>query len=604
MVDKIEYIESHPLPPVRFPLRLKITLPYFLLLLFATITAVYIIDRLIQDTIESRFTTELVESGRLAADWLVRQEGQQLETLRLIANTEGLPAAIVHGDQNLLQRLTFPLAINASEDLVIVLNVEQDVLLMLHRPDLNSLSYTVSQGDPDIAAWQAITPILGQPDNRGDKFAGTDVVLDREFFYIGGPVYDEESQIVGAILIGKSLTNLAAQLHTELNTQAVLYDTSGEITAAAPIIPPPPLSADLASVIRKQEQNSWLRHWPQNSESYTEIISPWFVRGDQAVGLLGISQSRDLVMTTSQAARRQIWGLAALVFSLIFVLGHLLATYITRVLNQIITASKTVAHGDLNVAIHPQGKDEIEVLAQAFNNMVLGLREGDIYRDLLGRAVSPPVREQLRQTFASGEQTLEGHQTVATVLMSDLRDFTLLSEQEDPDVILAWLNEFFGRLVPIIIEHRGVVNKFDGDAILAFFGVIPDMLPATESAYLACQTALAMQEAIRILNEERQHQNLVKLTGGIGINTGVVVAGGLGTAERVHYTVIGDTVNTTARLEGFTRQFDDISIVISQNTWQALGEYRHQFRFVNLGQQHFKGKTETVTVYRLLPKSE
>ena len=128
------------------------------------------------------------------------------------------------------------------------------------------------------------------------------------------------------------------------------------------------------------------------------------------------------------------------------------------------------------------------------------------------------------------------------------------------------------------------------------------MLPAAKSAYLACQSALAMQEAIHLLNDEREQQGVVKLSGGIGINTGMVVAGGLGTTERVHYTVIGDTVNTTARLESFTRHIDDVCIVISHNTWQALGEYRQQFEFENLGPQFFKGKTEAVTVYRLLPK--
>lgn len=602
MVDKMEYMETHPLPPVRFPLRLKITLPYFLLVLFATFTAVFIIDRLIQDTIENRFTTELVETGRLAADWLVRQEGQQLESLRLLANTEGLPSAIVNRNDVLLQRLTYPLTVNTGEELVVVLSAEKDVLLMLHRPVLDTLSYTVSHGSPEIAAWEAITPILEDSDSRGDKFVGIDVVQERAYFYIGSPVYDDESKVVGAVLVGQSLTNLATQLQSELNTQAVLYNQTGEITAAASPKSPPALSADLAAEIHNQQDKSWLRHWQQDAMSYSEIIYPWFVRGDQTIGLLGIFQNRDIVVTTSQAARQQIWGLAALVFTLIYVVGHLLATYITRLLNQIVAASKTISHGDLDVIVHPKGNDEIEVLAQAFNNMVYGLREGKIYRDLLGRAVSPPVREQLRHNFASGEQTLKGHQAVATVLMSDLRDFTKLSEQENPEVILAWLNQFFGRLVPIINEHGGVVNKFDGDAILAFFGVIPEVLPAAKSAYLACQTALAMQEAIHLLNDEREQQGVVKLSGGIGINTGMVVAGGLGTTERVHYTVIGDTVNTTARLESFTRHIDDVSIVISHNTWQALGAYRQQFEFENLGQQYFKGKTEAVTVYRLLPK--
>ena len=606
MADKLEATETRPLPPVRFPLRLKITLPYFVLALLVALTAVIIIDRLIQEAIETRFTAELVESGRLAADWLVRQEEQRLETLRLIANTEGLAAAIVNQDQNQLLRLAYPITLNAGEELVIILNREQEVLLTLHQTDPTSLTYSSSQGEPDVANWQAIRSILeGQSDSRGDKFVGVEAALEREFFYIGGPVYDEEAQIVGSVLVGKSLATLATQLRTELNVQAAFYGVSGGITAVAANHRPPSLSAEQAELILQQQQaGSWLRHWRQESERYTEIVYPWFVRGDQVVGLLGIPQTRQIVSSTSQTTRWQIWGLAALVFGLIFMFGNLLASHITRLLRQIITASETVSHGDLSVAIYPQSNDEIAVLAQAFNNMVHGLREGDIYRDLLGRTVSPQVRNQLRRNFAAGQLTVNGKQTTATVLMSDVWDFTTLSEQEEPTTILTWLNEFFGRLVPIIFEYDGVVNKFDGDAILAFFGVIPDELPAAESAYLACQTAVSMLATIHELNEERQQHGLPKLRGGIGINTGLVIAGGLGAVGRLHYTVIGDTVNTTARLESFTRQFGETSIVISQDTWQALGEYRQQFELINLGQQQFKGKTEMVTVYRLLPKSE
>jgi adenylate cyclase len=148
------------------------------------------------------------------------------------------------------------------------------------------------------------------------------------------------------------------------------------------------------------------------------------------------------------------------------------------------------------LTIDTSGDDEVAVLAHAFNYMVTGLQEGFIYRDLLGRTVSPEVREQLRHAFASGNLRLEGQNVVATVLMSGIRGFTTLSEKEEPTTVLAWLNEYFGGLVPIIAQYGGVVRKFEGDTVLAFFGVLPRPLTPQESAYQACQAAVAMLERI------------------------------------------------------------------------------------------------------------
>jgi adenylate cyclase len=231
--------------------------------------------------------------------------------------------------------------------------------------------------------------------------------------------------------------------------------------------------------------------------------------------------------------------------------------------------------------------------------MVAGLQEGFIYRDLLGRTVSPEVREQLRQGFASGNLKLEGQNVTATVLMSDIRGFTTLSENEQPTNVLAWLNEYFGGLVPIISGHGGVVDKFEGDAILAFFGILPQPLSPKESAYQACRAAVDMLKRVDRLNDQRATNGQPPFVTGIGLNTGLVTAGGLGTADRLNYTVIGDAVNIAQRLESFTREFGTSAIVLSVNTAAALEERAAEFRLELLGTQSLKGKREEVTIYRL-----
>jgi adenylate cyclase len=281
------------------------------------------------------------------------------------------------------------------------------------------------------------------------------------------------------------------------------------------------------------------------------------------------------------------------------VLGYVIASRFTVSLREISAAAAQVADGNFELRVDTRGDDEVAVLAHSFNYMVSELQEGSIYRDLLGRAVSPEVREELRRAFASNDLRLDGQAMVATVMLTDISGFTTLSEKQAPTTILAWLNEYFNELVPLVTTHGGVVDKFEGDALLVFFGILPQPLTAGASAYAACRAAVAMQAAIHDLNTRRAERGHPPMLTGIGLNTGEVTAGSLGTADRLNYTIIGDVVNTTQRLESFTRTIEGCGIVISQETYTALGERRAEFDIVSLGPQRFKGKTEAVAVYHL-----
>jgi class 3 adenylate cyclase len=205
----------------------------------------------------------------------------------------------------------------------------------------------------------------------------------------------------------------------------------------------------------------------------------------------------------------------------------------------------------------------------------------------------------------SGNVRLEGQEAVATVMMSSIRGFTSFSEKADPTTVFRWLNEYFSSLVPIVIANNGVVNKIDGEAMLAFYGILPEMLSPQHSAYAACQAAMEMIATVERLNLQRVERGEPPLSPGIGITTGMVAAGGLGTSDRLHYTIIGDTVNTAQRLETLSRQLFNVpSVIISQETYQALGDYRDRFRLDSLGPYVAKGKTEQIQIYRLMPEVE
>jgi len=233
--------------------------------------------------------------------------------------------------------------------------------------------------------------------------------------------------------------------------------------------------------------------------------------------------------------------------------------------------------------------------------MVSHLKEGEIYRDLLGRTITPQVRDQLRKGLESGNLRLEGQNTVASVMITDIRGFTIIAESEAPTTVLGWLNQYWGEVVPIINAYDGVTNEFVGDSVMAFFGVLPLTLEPQESARQACMAAVDILQAIKAMNIQRLERSEPPLVTGIGINTGEVAAGGMGTADRPHYSIIGDTVNVTQRLESLTKEIGETSAIISQDTYEALGKYRHEFMFTSMGSHMFKGKSEPVKVYRLLP---
>jgi adenylate cyclase len=185
--------------------------------------------------------------------------------------------------------------------------------------------------------------------------------------------------------------------------------------------------------------------------------------------------------------------------------------------------------------------------------------------------------------------------------MADVQGFTTISEKENPSTVLNWLNELFGELVPIITSFGGVVNEFSGDAMFTFFGILPRPLDGAESAYLACRAAVEMLAAVGRINERRESRGDPLLNLGIGINTGPVTAGGLGAEDRLHYTIIGDTVNTAQRIEALAHQFGESGIMVSKQTLIALWDKRDNFNLEAQGVYIVKGKEEKLLVYRLWP---
>ncbi len=240
-----------------------------------------------------------------------------------------------------------------------------------------------------------------------------------------------------------------------------------------------------------------------------------------------------------------------------------------------------------------QGQDELSDLGIAFNEMAEGLRRKELLQDSFGRYVSPEIAEMIFQSSAG--PWLEATRHEVTVLFVDIRGYTPYAERTPPAVVIETLNQFFGLATEAIIRNGGFISKFLGDAIMAIFGA-PVQQP--DQAYRAALAALEIQSGVVELNQKRSAEGIDPIVVGIGINRGDVVAGSVGSAARMEYTVVGDAVNVASRLTAAAKGKE---ILISRTALEPAAE-RLEAKPLPLLQ--VKGKTEALEVFLLLGTKE
>ncbi|MGH2953528.1 MAG: adenylate/guanylate cyclase domain-containing protein [Solirubrobacterales bacterium] len=258
----------------------------------------------------------------------------------------------------------------------------------------------------------------------------------------------------------------------------------------------------------------------------------------------------------------------------------MLSKSILRPINDLERAVKAIEAGDYSVSIPVTTGDEFGEVAASFNSMVEGLRERERIREAFGTYLDREVAEYI---LSDGFDE-EGVEIEVSILFCDVRDFTRFAADATPQQVVAALNRLFEVIVPIIAEHGGHVDKFEGDGLLAVFGA-PE--PYLDHADRAVRAACEIAAKVNAEGEAGE------LRVGIGVNTGRVVAGAIGGAGRLNFSVIGGAVNVAARVEELTRQTED-DILITPETWTALS---HRFEAESRGKVELKGIAEPVTVY-------
>jgi len=286
--------------------------------------------------------------------------------------------------------------------------------------------------------------------------------------------------------------------------------------------------------------------------------------------------------------QRRLLQFYLLVIALSLGVVVLLARSVSDPVLKLVQRVKLIEQGDYDQVVQVRGRDEIANLASSVNNMARGLAEKEKVRDLLGKVVSPEIAEEL----LSKNIELGGEEKIITILFADIKGFTTLCETRQPAEVLTLLNTYLSRITQAIEDHHGVVDKFTGDSVMALFGA---PISRTKDADNAMHTALAVQEAMTRLNQINRDLGLTGIEAGIGVHTGLVVAGNLGSSKRLNYTVIGDAVNLAARLEGLTRIYH-VANIVSESSRDAAPSFIYR----EIDKVRVKGKNETVRIFELM----
>lgn len=306
------------------------------------------------------------------------------------------------------------------------------------------------------------------------------------------------------------------------------------------------------------------------------------------VATLGVDiNAADIHTRLDELIKFGIYGLAASLI-LALLIAFFLSKRVTLSLDHLCGTVKEIGAGNLEAHADLVTEDEFGVLSDAINDMTKGLQERARLKTSFARYVSHHVMEKILDSDTPLK--LEGERRKVTILFSDIRRFTQLSETLPPESIVQLLNEYFEGMIEVIFSHMGTLDKFIGDGIMVEFGAPLDDGKQEEHAVRA---AIAMQKELAKLRKKWVSENKPPFEMGIGIHTGEAVLGNIGSERRIEYTAIGDAVNVAARLEQATKILQT-PILISETTYLGCKDL---FPFKDLGSMALPGRKEQINVY-------
>jgi class 3 adenylate cyclase len=607
-------VEKDSEPKFRFGLRWKIVFPFITLALLLIAGLTFLLVRQRSEADEIRFLRQLRDSGQQVVDEVVRVESRLLEIERAIANTEGVPEAVALSDAETLRSRILQTAINSDADVAAVLDREGTSLLALRKstPGAAPSDLLALRGEGYYREWEAVQRLLQLQDEQvgndeiGEKQAGMEVIRIGEEAYsvvfVGGPLYDEQGTVLGAVLVGMYLENLLDQLADIAGAHVSVYDPdTGQLvntdlelqgieTSRLALSP-----LDIEAGYEPESGPTPYRTFQLAGQTYGEVLSPFRVRNQSVeLGLFGISllggdfETGIAAESDEQLRNMVLFGGLALV--LILGTGLVVSNWVTRPIEELTEAARDTMLLPTQRPVPETRRDEIGALAKTLYRMVDGIHSQG----------GKPITESIgRRTLAGSQAAAQGQMVKVSVMHMYLGGFALDSSNGDATRFIDSVNRVHRVILKIIERHHGQLETVSGDEFRVYFGVAPKFVSMPVSSLQATHAAMEALAFMHQHNETRASAGRSPLDLGIGISTGWVVAGEVGMHDQLYYTFIGETVNFARRIGQATRSVRGGAVLVSEETYSYLNEARAHFEFGRFGQVSMDVGDRNIGVYEV-----
>ncbi len=399
------------------------------------------------------------------------------------------------------------------------------------------------------------------------------------------PLVFGDSSVKGVMLVGFPITIQDLQEIKNISQSEIAFISAGNIYATSL-----DLKLNLNDLIKPTDTQ--LLHFTHDAEEFIGLPSPLKDSDSsiQTTTLIFKSKTKELLVYSDLKKILNIIG--AIASAIAIFLAFLLSAEVSKAVRALMRGAKEIQAGNLNYLVEIKTKDEFADLGESFNKMSEGLREKESIKKTFKRYVSPKVVNSLLSD--ENKLKLGGDKRDLVIFFSDIAGFTTISEALSPEGTIDFLNQYLSEMAKIIEASEGVVDKFIGDAIMAYW---IDPLSKKKNSLLACSAALEQQKMIVRLKEKwSDNPILCNVDARIGIHSGEVIIGNIGSEERMDYTIIGDNVNTASRLESINKHYGT-SILISES---VANEIKDSFILRDLDLIKVVGKKNPIRIYELL----
>lgn len=329
-----------------------------------------------------------------------------------------------------------------------------------------------------------------------------------------------------------------------------------------------------------------IQEYTENNRAYFDIAVPITSIGDKVLGEVHLKVSQALITKVVTAATVKIVLITFAALFIGIIITIILVTVMTNPIKSLVAGVRAMGDGNFDVQIRIKSRDELGELTDAFNATAKSLKEKELLKGAFSTYVSGALMEEILKDPT--KLSLHGKKLKATMLFTDIRGFTSMSETLDPVEVVSIINEYLTLQTDKVIKWQGVLDKFVGDCVMAVYGV---PFAKDDDAYRAVRTAMDIREGLIKLNAIRERRGARTVGIGLGINTGEVVSGNMGSPQKMDYTVIGDHVNLAARLEANAPAG---RIFVSESTYL---ETKDKIQYNQLDSIMVKGKKEPIKVY-------